>query len=706
MAKDPAAGAGVCITLLVAVSLAGCMGPPAQSAGCETFADLRDGAGDLRAACVGKSVSLEGFFLANATASTARFIGGSSVSSTVIEEELPQTTNWTVGLFLNASFLADIEDPEGIVRDHGALVALPNFTVRHNLTYLQLDGRVRDVDQVLENRSQVNATFPLVIAETYDRLSPEHHTLQELAREFEAIVGTEPVRHIRTRGFGFGTTPAHLQAAQGNGDSDALLDVGIYELSDATYQAAPDDVQTYRIPMVRLTVGQGTELLGDRVRVHGFLVNTETLQGEVQTRAEGLPRVADDRPTLRSRMEEAHQRAGGDLPVPILDDLVDRVGQARADHHRIPAVFVAYRITPLPPEMDAPLQDLDPQPVPEDDLLVHLGTEGYASGTTLETVCQAAQPGCDLPYDVGIYELVNFTVADDNHLTPHVYEVPVVYPVKDRAPNYLAAPVDVEGVWVTEDVGRNAMQAFLADSPKGAGWGELLANPSARGQLSSWLTSVEGFIYAYEVNRRPPLHQAPTPVLLWASNATGDTVKLRWTRTVDDNFDRYEVHRSDRPVLRYRSQDRVTTIQDINRTTYSATELDTQGRFFKVYVWDQDNLRSRSNIEEVNGSDGTNVSITLQNVTRCPDNLQECLRVKWSGYDGEGFQRYVVFRHQGDDVWKNVTTIHRQAQTTFRDMNLTCGTTYTYKVRLETARGTATSGTESETPEGPGGYCE
>lgn len=583
------------MVLLLALSLAGCTTP--QNGG-QPPSEPRPS--DARTACnlgtipptvkdgsisgFNQHRELRGFFLTNATAATFDAFNAAD-SIPPLGQILPNGTSWTVGLFLNKSFAAEIQDPQGMIREHGSLVALPGFEPAHDMTYLEVEGPATDLLSRLNTPSVGNASLPLVLATECKRLEPATYSLQTLYREFDRVMGDQIVRHLGTPAFAFGTTAKHVQQATDGQESSSPLDVAIYDAFNVSYVHANNTIDSYHVPVVRPTIGQGKELLGDRVRLRGFLVNTSELSEEAQTLIDRLPQRARNQTDLRTAAQ--HLRAdGARSPSPYLNRLLENVSQARANQHRVPAVFVAYRIEKLPPEHHYRLQDLVPQPVPEDDLMVHLQTEGYATGTTAETICRAADPGCDLPYDVGIYDLANVTL--DDALVPDYHHVPVVYPKKERAPTYAGTPVRVEGVWVTENVAKRKLASVLQNTSRANQLMNLLTSLDLPGPVQEHVHRADGFLYAYEIQVRPPLHDVARPPLLWVVNRTKDKATLAWTQTDMEGFDRYEVHRSPRPVAQCRRTDRIQTFEDRNRTSYQIQDLPTATKFYKICAYGQD----------------------------------------------------------------------------------------------------------------------
>lgn len=96
---------------------------------------------------------------------------------------------------------------------------------------------------------------------------------------------------------------------------------------------------------------------------------------------------------------------------------------------------------------------------------------------------------------------------------------------------------------------------------------------------------------------------------------------------------------------------------------------------------------------------------TVYSVTRCSDDPKHCLRVTWSQFTGPDFERYELYRKTGAGAWGLRWTVVNPADTTMVDEGLTCGTSYSYYVRLVTDGGSASSDSLAETPRGPAGYC-
>lgn len=674
---------------------------------------LRDPEGQLRSSMVGETVHMAGFVRpADLDQGLQQAYREDYENLTeAIRHELPSITIWSIGLFLEEDFVAHIDQPAEMIREHGAAVALPNFTEPKDRShYISFQGEVLDLANLTDQIDR-SSPIPLVVADDYELLQPQTVDLQTLHQDFDAITDEQIATHLGTRSFAMGTTLKHADEAASDGGSSVQqlpFDVGVYDAFNATEETG--SVESYHLPVVTLNLGKGQELLGDQAHVEGFLVSEEQLSEEAQQRVPELPAMAERWANLSQAGEAYKEETRKAIDEPHLSHMIEESLAAADRQNRIPAYFLAYKIEKTDPIGFYPLQSLEPQPFPEDRLLLHLETEGYLTGTTAETVCRAADEDCELPYDVGAYHLFNVTFTEDHPPVPTFTQIPVVFPAKEISfPLNAAAgvPVSVDGAWVTESIARERIHATVEnntddDSPAR----ELLTG--LRGPAADRLRTAEGYLYAFDLQPIPPIHRPPLPVLAWNETEQGDSV-VQWTPCVDEDFDRYEIHQAHHRMARPSEETLAATIPDCQTTRFEPADLEDEGRYVRVWVFDRDDLRSPSNA--VFAGDGTTRSeyrasqpfVELESLTRCPEAPADCLDVTWRANPTDRFERFEVERTTNTTDWSLTSTIDDEDQRRERDDGLTCGTEYTYRIKLYDGGDVLTTATSSKTPFRPGG---
>ena len=382
------------------------------------------------------SVAMDCFAIVVDLNSTLQYLedtGGMDEGTMQMLNSISTFKNPVFALLIDKNFSDKFETEEWFL-NYTALAFIPDFPQSGEfIYYLQVKGVLYDTWKFLNRSSTVISSIPLIVTDSCTNYTSGilKVLLQDLYANPETYIDEALVTHIETEGYAFGTTLKNV-----NEETMLPLDVGVYDLSNLTYDGT---IVSYHVPMVYIKFGTAPQYMGETVSVKGLYINSTKAKEILISTVENLTGIGI--------LENLSKNWCG-LEKPYFADLIgDEI-------NRLDGFILAYSITNISPILDdASLQELynyednDANCVTYDNLIIHLYTEGFATGTTVNTAA-----GTDSPIDMGLYLLSNITVELPNGTT---YHVPVIYLTDGTGPTYVFTFVKVEGLYIKESIVRD-----------------------------------------------------------------------------------------------------------------------------------------------------------------------------------------------------------------------------------------------------------
>ncbi|MFA5771822.1 MAG: fibronectin type III domain-containing protein [Thermoplasmata archaeon] len=186
----------------------------------------------------------------------------------------------------------------------------------------------------------------------------------------------------------------------------------------------------------------------------------------------------------------------------------------------------------------------------------------------------------------------------------------------------------------------------------------------------------------------------PLPVTLYLSTTNASSVGLNWSKNEDSDFKCYEVHKSSISGFTLDSMTTlVTTIYSQSYTFYTVSNLkENTNYYFKIVVYDQDNLKNVSNEVTTKTSNGPPSLITFNP----PSSITtDSMVLTWSKCEDSDFQMYEIYKSTDPNFTASIATsyaqINDQTTTSRKISGLGENTDYYFRIVTYDTSGLSTS---------------
>ena len=176
------------------------------------------------------------------------------------------------------------------------------------------------------------------------------------------------------------------------------------------------------------------------------------------------------------------------------------------------------------------------------------------------------------------------------------------------------------------------------------------------------------------------LANPPTPVTLSALAISESEIRLLWTQSTATDFASYRIHRGLSSAVT-EADELVTTISNVDVTTFTDDNLNQNTTYFyRVYVYDNTNLKSESNV--ISATTPTNLPPSPVSLGARVDSSVVVLT--WTQNTDDDFNSYEIYRSSTTPVFttsdKLIGVVNQQNVTEFQLFN--DGSPYYYKVQV------------------------